>query len=125
MKQSSTAAVPDIKSLPLHIFRPVDHVRSFLKNGVRLDGRSLEQSRPISINYGVLQGNYVISSSHVQLGSTSVMCAISVMVGCPSVYKPTSGDTGEFTFPFRRFFLIMLIYPIGRMCREYESSLSW
>lgn len=91
----ATPGVPDIKSLPLHIFRPADHVRSFLKNGVRLDGRNLEQSRPITVNYDCLQGNYVISSSHVQIGSTSVMCAISVMVGSPSVYKPTSGDTGK------------------------------
>jgi exosome complex component RRP45 len=86
-------SVLDVKSLPLHIFRPVDHVRSFLKNSVRVDGRGLDQSRPIKVAGDVLQGQYVVASSQVQLGGSSVMCAISIMIGMPSVFKPNQGDT--------------------------------
>ncbi len=114
---NSATGIPDPKSLPLHIFRPVDYVRTFFKNGVRLDGRSLEIARPIIVNYDVLKGSYVVSSSNVYMGTTQVMCAISVMVGSPSVYKPKSGDVGKL-----RFFINLVAHRIV-LTSQYQNVL--
>lgn len=91
----STSDLPKLEDLPIHLFRPNDHLLAFLKNGVRPDGRSLHHSRPFTLAHNVVQGKHIISSSQCVLGGTMVMSALTLKVGMPSVSQPRHGDVGK------------------------------
>ena len=71
------------------------HLRSYLSQGIREDGRGLLDQRPLSVNSGLLNNDVCFGSSFVSLGSTVVSCGITVLVGKPSTNYPEHGDVGE------------------------------
>ncbi|RYY79778.1 hypothetical protein EON63_17025 [archaeon] len=65
------------------VLRPQQHFEIFLKNGVRWDGRSLLERRPMHVKKSPLpleSDPYLIGSAQVQLGGTMVLAAIKIMV---------------------------------------------
>jgi len=71
---------------------PIGHYRSFIKNGVRIDGRNFSSLRRISVGTGNFTTSSTCGSSKVEIGETKVACSISVLVGTPSQQYPDSGD---------------------------------
>jgi exosome complex RNA-binding protein Rrp42 (RNase PH superfamily) len=71
-----------------------ENLKAFVKNEVRFDGRRLMSHRGFQSKQGVLSSPNVCGSSRVQLGGTSVICGINVMVGNPSISAPDKGDIG-------------------------------
>jgi exosome complex RNA-binding protein Rrp42 (RNase PH superfamily) len=74
---------------------PIGHYRSFIKNGVRIDGRDFSSLRRIFVGTGNFTTSSTCGSSKVEIGETKVVCSISVLVGTPSQQYPDSGDIGE------------------------------
>ena len=76
------------------VLDPRAHLRTFLKQGVRADGRELLKSRNLEVNMDK-KGQKVpgtFGTAEVRLGKTLVRCDISVMIGTPSVAAPDEGD---------------------------------
>jgi exosome complex RNA-binding protein Rrp42 (RNase PH superfamily) len=73
----------------------VQQLRVYTKNGIRLDGRGFNEHRSLQCKQTFLTSTQgVIGSSNVQLGSTIVVCGITLMVGVPAVASPNCGDAG-------------------------------
>ena len=70
-------------------------LRVFIKNKIRLDGRSFDDYRHFQCKANTITSPGVIGSSHVQMGSTVVFCGINLMIGVPSVQHASSGDIGK------------------------------
>jgi exosome complex RNA-binding protein Rrp42 (RNase PH superfamily) len=73
---------------------PVDYYRTFIKNGVRIDGRSFSDLRCVAVGGSDFTCLSECGSSLVHFGNTKVACSISVLVGTPSQLNPSSGDIG-------------------------------
>lgn len=75
----------------------VQQLRVFIQNKVRLDGRTLSESRSVLVKQSYLNtpSTGIFGSSHVNIGGTVVVCALNVMVGVPAVYTPSAGDVGK------------------------------
>lgn len=94
---TSTVAEPLLLKLDLELL-----CTSHIKNKVRLDGRDLLTYRPIKVVPSYLKRNstskycssnsYIYGSSYVSIGNTIVICGINLMIGTPSLLKPSSGD---------------------------------
>ncbi len=74
---------------------PKSHFLSYLKNGIRPNGRVTTDYRHISIRTGSSSAPNVYGSSQVQMGETIVTCGVNLMVGSPSLEEPQLGDIGE------------------------------
>jgi exosome complex RNA-binding protein Rrp42 (RNase PH superfamily) len=72
-----------------------EQLRTFVKNGVRLDGRSLSDNRNRSCKVSTVRAEGVVGSSQVQLGGTIVSCGISLKVGTPTAEAPEAGEIGS------------------------------
>lgn len=74
----------------------LQQLKIFVQNGIRLDGREFNRSRPLVCNLSAVASTpNVVGSSRVQCGETVVVCGIVLMVGTPSAKYPNSGDSGE------------------------------
>ena len=73
---------------------PRAHLRTFLMQGVRADGRELLKSRKLEFNLRRKgqRATGTFGSAEVRLGRTLVRCDISVKIGTPSVAAPDEGD---------------------------------
>ena len=78
---------------------PAVYYREFIKNGVRIDGRSFSDLRRVAIGGSDFTCLSECGSSLVHFGSTKVACSVSVLVGTPSQLNPSSGDIGTYCFP--------------------------
>lgn len=81
---------------------PADYYRNFIKNGVRIDGRSFSDLRCVAVGGSDFNCLSECGSSLVHFGNTKVACSISVLVGTPSQLNPSSGDIGTHCFPVRQ-----------------------
>jgi len=68
---------------------PKDHLRSFLEEETRPDGRSLDEIRPLIVAKNVIET--CDSSSLVRLGKTKVICGISGELVQPDAATPGQG----------------------------------
>lgn len=89
-----------LADIPIHVFRPVEHLQAHLQNSVRPDGRSLTQARPITIQSTRFRDhtNRVISSKQVQIGGSMAIAAVTLSIGTPALPLPNKGDIGTFVF---------------------------
>lgn len=101
----SFATIMDSSDNLLHHIDAAQQLRVFLGNKVRLDGRMLTERRVVQLKQTFLDApsSGVFGSSQVKLGGTSVVCAINLMVGVPSVHTPSSGDLG------RSYFVVVFV----------------
>jgi exosome complex RNA-binding protein Rrp42 (RNase PH superfamily) len=76
---------------------PEGYYREFVKNGVRVDGRSFSDLRRISVGAGDFSTSSKFGSSLIHIGETKIACGVSVLVGTPSQQYPDSGDIGKLT----------------------------
>ncbi len=67
-----------------------EYVRDLLSKGERLDGRQLDEFRPIEIEVGVVPAK-AEGSALVRLGDTSVVAGVKVLVGSPFEDNPDEG----------------------------------
>lgn len=73
----------------------LQQLKIFVQNGIRLDGREFNRSRPLVCKLSAVASTpNVVGSSRVQCGETVVVCGIVLMVGTPSAKYPSSGDSG-------------------------------
>lgn len=90
-----TTAVAALQDLPLHVFRPTEHLLAHLVNHVRPDGRNLLQPRPIAVMPTPWQEQpHVVAAKQVQIGGSVAFGVVKLSVGRPSLQKPSSGDIG-------------------------------
>ncbi|KAI8833716.1 exosome component 8, isoform CRA_c [Chytridium lagenaria] len=68
---------------------PVEFHRRFLSQGIRTDGRMLNQFRAIRINTGSI--GTARGSAMVRLGETTCLCGIKAEVSIPNTNNPTQG----------------------------------
>lgn len=82
------------ESAIFEVLDPRAHLRTFLSQGVRADGRELLKTRNIELRVGFQDQTSagVLGSAEIRLGRTMVRCGISVMIGTPSVAAPEEGD---------------------------------
>ncbi len=66
-----------------------DHISTALKKGVRLDGRKLDEFRPITIETGTIAT--AEGSAHLRCGETELLAGIKLAVGTPYPDRPNSG----------------------------------
>jgi exosome complex component RRP42 len=66
-----------------------EHIISSLKKGIRLDGRKLDEFRPLSIEIGSVAT--AEGSAIVRCGSTEVIVGVKMAVGKPYPDRPASG----------------------------------
>ncbi|KAG5175526.1 ribosomal protein S5 domain 2-type protein [Tribonema minus] len=71
---------------------PQTFYRKFLSEGVRPDGRGLQEVRDVAVSCGVLTAPHVAASALVTLGDTKVVTGITLQVGQPSQAEPGCGD---------------------------------
>lgn len=81
---------------------PAVYYREFIKNGVRIDGRSFSDLRCVAVGGNDFSCSSECGSSLVHFGNTKVACSISVLVGTPSQLDPSSGDIGTRCFSVGR-----------------------
>ena len=81
---------------------PAVYYREFIKNGVRIDGRSFSDLRCVAVGGNDFSCSSECGSSLVHFGNTKVACSISVLVGTPSQLNPSSGDIGTRCFSVGR-----------------------
>ena len=112
--------LPKLEDLPIQLFRPVDHLLAFLKNGVRPDGRNLRHSRRFTMSHNVVEGKHIIGSAQCVLGGTMVIAALTLMVGMPNVHKPKQGDVGKLHCFSLIFSLISHLFYCSLYC-QHES----
>ncbi|MDD5178076.1 MAG: exosome complex protein Rrp42 [Candidatus Nanoarchaeia archaeon] len=67
-----------------------EYVKELIKQGKRMDGRSLEEYRNIVVEYGISPKN-AEGSARVKIGETEVVCGIKFEVGTPFPDKPDEG----------------------------------
>ncbi len=65
-----------------------EHIRSLVKKGLRIDGRSLDDFREIQIKTGVVEK--AEGSAEVQLGNTKVLAGIKAEIGPPFSDTPNN-----------------------------------
>lgn len=65
----------------------------YIDQDIRPCGRALHCIRPFVIKKHVFNNNNNCGSSYIELGNTKVSCGIKILVGTPSLHKPTWGDT--------------------------------
>eukprot|EP01033_Poteriospumella_lacustris_P020708 gene20708-15229_t len=88
-----TTATAALQDLPLHVFRPTEHLLAHLVNHVRPDGRNLLQPRPIAVTPTPWQEQpHVVAAKQVQIGGSVALGVVKLSVGRPSLQKPSSGD---------------------------------
>jgi exosome complex component RRP42 len=66
-----------------------DHILELLKNGKRIDGRDLEDIRPLEVKVGVIEK--AEGSAWVKLGNTQVLVGIKIDLGEPFPDLPNMG----------------------------------
>ncbi|RME32235.1 exosome complex protein Rrp42 [Candidatus Woesearchaeota archaeon] len=66
-----------------------EHISAALKKGVRLDGRKLDEFRPITIETGTVAT--AEGSAHLRCGETEIIAGIKLAVGTPYPDRPDSG----------------------------------
>ena len=67
----------------------IEYCKASVQQGIRLDGRDLQDFRPIEIELGLIaQAN---GSSRLHLGSTDVLVGVKVEVGVPDSSRPNCG----------------------------------
>lgn len=71
-----------------HIDR--EYIRDLLSKGERIDGRSLDEFRPLEIEVGVVPAK-AEGSALVRLGNTSVVAGVKVLAGEPFPDSPDEG----------------------------------
>ena len=98
-------AIDDIDDIDdIDTVRYVDqkgYYEKYINNNIRPSGRDMHNIRPITMKKGVFNSNNNSSnsnskccgSSYIELGNTKVSCGIKILIGTPSIYKPTCGDT--------------------------------
>ena len=74
---------------------PAAYYDHYLKQGVRPNGRTREQHRPVSFCFMPSTVKNVVGSSLFLLGQTRVLSSATVQVGTPDLAKPCDGDLGE------------------------------
>jgi exosome complex component RRP42 len=67
-----------------------EYVKELIKQGKRMDGRSLEEHRNIVVEYGISPKN-AEGSARVKIGETEVVCGIKFEVGTPFPDKQDEG----------------------------------
>lgn len=72
-------------------------IHTFVKNGVRIDGRSFVDHRKVSCRVSTVHADGVVGSAQVQIGGTVVSCGINLKVGTPTADSPDAGEIGELT----------------------------
>jgi exosome complex component RRP42 len=65
-------------------------IARLIENDRRIDGRGLEEIRPISIETNVIDDK-AEGSARVKLGNTDVICGIKILLGTPYPDNPNSG----------------------------------
>jgi exosome complex RNA-binding protein Rrp42 (RNase PH superfamily) len=88
-----------LKDLPIHLLRPREYLNALIKNDIRPDGRSLNQSRPVIVkNTPPIHSatSFVASSKQAQIGGSVVFAAATVLVGTPAPNFSEKGDIGMF-----------------------------
>ena len=78
---------------------PTVYYREFIKNGVRIDGRSFSDLRCIAVGGSDFTSLSECGSSLVHFGNTKIACSVSILVGTPSQLHPSSGDIGTCCLP--------------------------
>lgn len=68
-----------------------EHTIQLMKKSVRLDGRKLEQSRDVSVEYGI-SPNSADGSARVKIGDTEVIAGVKLDLGTPYPDKPNEGS---------------------------------
>jgi exosome complex RNA-binding protein Rrp42 (RNase PH superfamily) len=77
----------------LKYLNPVDYFGIYYENGVRPDGRAMDQYRSIRTNDDCFKSAAgCFGSSSVQLGDTAVTCGINYSIGTPDVLTPSLGE---------------------------------
>ncbi len=67
-----------------------EHINQALQKGIRLDGRKLDEFRPITIETGTL--STAEGSAHITCGATDVMVGIKFELGTPYSDRPDEGS---------------------------------
>jgi exosome complex RNA-binding protein Rrp42 (RNase PH superfamily) len=83
------------ESSATHLRDPVhsnqSFVSSFFAQSIRPDGRSFNQSRPVSLIKGVLS-KHTAGSALVKFGTTQVLAGVTLQIGQPAATTSASGD---------------------------------
>jgi len=80
-------------SFVLKLLDPESHLRSYVKNNVREDGRELLEERLLQVSpQGGSFSSSLCGSSMVQLGATRVACGVTLYVGTPALATPAEGE---------------------------------
>ena len=65
------------------------HITEYLKKGLRLDGRKLDEFREVSVEYGVSKN--AEGSARVKIGGTEVIAGVKLNIGTPYSDRPDEG----------------------------------
>ncbi len=70
-------------------FTSKEHIVSALRKGIRMDGRKLDEYRPVSVEVGCLKNGE--GSARVTCGDTQVLAGVKLSIGTPYADRPESG----------------------------------
>jgi len=74
---------------------PAAYYDYYLNRGVRLNGRSLQASRPVSITLSPVKSANSVGSALAVIGRTRVLGSSTLQVGTPDLSAPSHGELGK------------------------------